>query len=136
VGTTSDLTEAVAGADLVLTLISFGPDRQAISEEAFAPGATIVAVDYDMCVPASVAAGASLFLVDHLEQYLANRTSTTFRDYPTEAITIGEAIRAETERPSGRVLITHLGVGLADVVFADAVLRTAESAGIGMVLPR
>jgi ornithine cyclodeaminase/alanine dehydrogenase-like protein (mu-crystallin family) len=136
VATTSYPIEAVAGADLVLTLISFGPHRQAIPEGAFATEATIVAVDYDMCVPASVAAGAGLFLVDHREQYLANRTSTAFLDYPAEAITIGEAIRAGMERPSGRVLITHLGVGLADVVFADAVLRTAESSGIGMVLPR
>ncbi len=82
VATTSDPTEAVAGADLVLTLISFGPHRQAVPDEAFASEATIVAVDYDMCVPASVAAGASLFLVDHREQYLANRTSTAFVDYP------------------------------------------------------
>jgi ornithine cyclodeaminase/alanine dehydrogenase-like protein (mu-crystallin family) len=128
--------EAVAGADLVLTLISFGPHRQAVPGEAFAPEATIVAVDYDMCVPASVAVGASLFLVDHREQYLANQTSTTFAGYPREALTIGEAIRRGTERPAGRVLVTHLGVGLADVVFADAVLRTAESLGIGTILPR
>jgi hypothetical protein len=32
--------------------------------------------------------------------------------------------------------VTHLGVGLADVVFADAVLRVAETRGIGTILER
>jgi ornithine cyclodeaminase/alanine dehydrogenase-like protein (mu-crystallin family) len=132
----SQPADAVAGADLVLTLISFGPDRQSVPEEAFGSEATIVAVDYDMCVPASLAVGASLFLVDHREQYLANHTSAAFVGYPETVVTIGEAIRRGSERPAGRVLVTHLGVGLADVVFADAVLRTAEATGIGTILPR
>jgi ornithine cyclodeaminase/alanine dehydrogenase-like protein (mu-crystallin family) len=50
-------------------------------------------------------------------------------------MTIGEALIAGTPRPpSGRVVVTHLGVGLADVVFADAIVRTAEAAGIGTML--
>ena len=70
----------------------------------------------------------ALFLVDDREQYLANRTETHLRRLPDEPMTIGEAIRgAVTARPAGRVLVTHLGVGLADVVFADAVLRVAEA---------
>ena len=95
-----------------------------------------MAVDYDMCVPASLADGASLFLVDHREQYLANHTATAFVGYPQQATTMGEAIIGRVERPAGRVLVTHLGVGLADVVFADAVLRTAVRSGIGTILPR
>ena len=50
-----------------------------LAAEAFAPEATIVAVDYDMCVPAVVAAGAALFLVDDREQYLANRHRSAVR---------------------------------------------------------
>ena len=95
------LGDAVAGADLVLTLVSFGPQHQTVPSEAFAPEATIVAVDYDMCVPASVASGADLFLVDHREQYLANHTATAFLGYPRQVTTIGEAIRSGTERPAG-----------------------------------
>ena len=49
---------------------------------------------------------------------------------------IGEAIRDGTGRPSGRVLVTHLGVGLADVVFGDAILRVAEERGLGTLLDR
>jgi len=48
-----------------------------------------------------------------------------------------EAILEGTTRPAeGRVLVTHLGVGLADVVFADAIVRRAEAAGGGVLLSR
>jgi hypothetical protein len=33
-------------------------------------------------------------------------------------------------------VVSHLGVGLADLVFADAIVRSAEAAGLGTVLPR
>ena len=124
------------GADLVLTMISFGPRHQAVPAEALADAGLIVAVDYDMCVPAAVAGAAALFIVDDREQYLANRTESTFAGYPDDPLTIGEAIRGAVTRPGGAVLVSHLGVGLADVVFADAVLRVAESRGIGTILPR
>ncbi|MFV2064564.1 MAG: hypothetical protein ACC726_13795, partial [Chloroflexota bacterium] len=57
VHTTTDPVGAIDGADLVVTIVSFGPQRQSIPEAAFASAATVVAVDYDMCVPASLAAG-------------------------------------------------------------------------------
>jgi ornithine cyclodeaminase/alanine dehydrogenase-like protein (mu-crystallin family) len=135
VHTTTDPAAATAGAALVLTLVSFGPQRQSIPAAAFAPTATVVAVDYDMCVPASIALGADLFLTDDRGQFLASRTGTQFVGYPEPAM-IGEAVAAGTPRPSGRVLVSHLGIGLADVVFADAILRRAEAAGIGTILER
>jgi ornithine cyclodeaminase/alanine dehydrogenase-like protein (mu-crystallin family) len=137
VATVTRAVDAVEGADVVVSLVSFGPDRQAIPAAAWAPDATIVAVDYDMCVPAAVARDAALFLVDDRGQFLANRTDSVFRDYPDPGAMMGEALLAGTERPArGRTLITHLGVGLADVVFGDALLRAAEAQGLGTVLPR
>lgn len=136
VETTSDAVSAAVGADLILTLVSFGPQRQVLPDQAFGPASTIVAVDYDMCVPASVARAADLFLTDERAQFMVNRTETVFVGYDEPGATIGEAIRAGTPRPAGRVLVTHLGVGLADVVLGDAVLRIAESRGIGTVLER
>jgi ornithine cyclodeaminase/alanine dehydrogenase-like protein (mu-crystallin family) len=135
VRTTTDPGAAVAEAALVLTLVSFGPRRQAIPAAAFAPAATVIAVDYDMCVPASIALGAELFLTDDRGQFLANRSDTQFAGYP-EPTMIGEAIAAGTPRPAGRVLVSHLGVGLADVIFADAILRRAEAGNIGTILER
>ncbi len=131
-----DPVEALRGADVVLTMVSFGPRHQAMPAEAFGSAGLVVAVDYDMCVPASLARSADLFLVDHREQYLANITETTFAGYPEDPQTIGEAIRGAVARPAGRVVVAHLGVGLADLVFADAVLRSAETRGVGTILSR
>jgi alanine dehydrogenase len=131
-----DADSALRDADVVITLVSFGSDRQAVPANAFAHGALIVAVDYDMCVPASVVQRAALFVVDERGQYLANRAGAVFAGYPDPAATIGEALRANTPRPDGTVVVTHLGVGLADVVFGDAILRVAEARGLGTILPR
>jgi ornithine cyclodeaminase/alanine dehydrogenase-like protein (mu-crystallin family) len=132
----SDPAQAVEGAALVLTIVSFGPARQALPQDAFRDDATVIAVDYDMCVPASVAAGADLFLTDDREQFLANRTETQFVGYPEPMAMMGQAIAAGTPRPEGRVVVSHLGAGLADVVFGEAILRTAETRGIGTILER
>lgn len=130
--------EAIADADVVLTAASFGPaaDRQSMTNAWLAPGATIIPIDYATYCAAEVARDAALFLVDQREQYLANRDAGNFDGYPDPGATIGEAILAGTARPEGRVVVTHLGVGLSDVVFADAILRTAEAAGLGVQLPR
>lgn len=132
----ADPVAAVEGADLVITLVSFGAPRQSIPAAAFEPEATIVAVDYDMCVPAAVALGAALFAVDDRRQFLFTRSGPVFAGYPDPPLTIGEALDAVRQRPEGRVLVSHLGVGLADVVFGDAILRAAEQRGIGTLLDR
>ena len=121
--------DAVAGADLVLTLVSFGPQHQALPAEAFAPAGHRRGRRLRHVRAGAVASEAALFLVDDREQYLANRTATAFAGLPRRPVTtIGEAIRRGTARgrPGGS-LVTHLGVGLADVVFADAVVRAAEA---------
>ncbi len=130
--------EAVENADVVLTAASFGPaaDRQSMTNAWLAPGATIIPIDYATYCAAEVARDAALFLVDQREQYLANRDVGNFDGYPDPHAMLGEAILAGTPRPEGRVVVTHLGVGLADVVFGDALLRAAQAAGLGVQLPR
>jgi ornithine cyclodeaminase/alanine dehydrogenase-like protein (mu-crystallin family) len=130
--------DAVAEADVVLSAASFGPaeERQSMANDWLAPGATIVPIDYATYCAAEVAREAALFLVDQREQYLANRDAGNFDGYPDPNAMIGEAILAGTARPAGRVVVTHLGVGLADVVFADAIVRTAAARGLGTELPR
>ena len=97
----------------------------------------MVAVDYATYVAASVARDAALFLTDQREQFLANRDAGNFDGYPDPTATIGEAILDGTARPDrGQVLVTHLGVGLADLVFGDAIVRGAAAHDIGLVLPR
>jgi ornithine cyclodeaminase/alanine dehydrogenase-like protein (mu-crystallin family) len=129
--------EATTQADVVLTAVSFGPVRQTLGNPDLAPSALVVAVDYATSVHHEVARQAGLFLVDELGQFRANRSAGLFDDYPEPGSTIGLAIRDGVLRPAaGRVLVSHLGVGLADLVLGDAIVRNATAAGLGIRLPR
>ncbi len=134
--------EAVDSADVVVSVVSFGPDRQTLDPAWLGPETIFVAVDYDMQAPAALAR-ESLFVVDDREQFLATRSGPTFAGYPDPDATLGELLRGDApapsaapSRPAGRVLVSHLGVGLADVVFASAILARAEQLGLGLILPR
>jgi ornithine cyclodeaminase/alanine dehydrogenase-like protein (mu-crystallin family) len=131
--------DATRSADVVVTAASFAPvdQRQPMTDDWLAPDALVVAVDYATYVAASVARSAGLFLVDHREQFLANRDAGNFDDYPDPSATLGEAILEGTARPArGRTLVSHLGVGLADLVFASAIVERARARELGTVLPR
>ena len=129
--------EAIGDADVVVTCASFTtPERrQVMTEDWLVPDALVVPVDYATYCSAQVARGAALFLVDERNQFLAGRADH-FAGYPDPHATLGEAILAGTPRPPGRVVVTHLGVGLADVVFGDAIVRRAADLGLGLELPR
>jgi ornithine cyclodeaminase/alanine dehydrogenase-like protein (mu-crystallin family) len=132
----SEIRDATRAADIVVTAASFGPVRQVMTEDWLAPSALVVAVDYATYCSAAVARGAAIFLVDQREQFLANRDAGLFEGYPDPDATLGEAILARTPRPArGRVVATHLGVGLADVIFGAAIVRRAEALGLGTALP-
>ena len=130
--------DAVREADVVVSAASFGPksEAQSMTNAWLGREVTVVPIDYATYCSAEVARGASLFLVDHREQFVANRDAGSFDGYPDPDATIGEAIVAGTSRPPGRVVVTHLGVGLADLVFADAIVRTARERGLGVELAR
>jgi len=133
------MREAAHAADVVVTAASFTDPakRQVMHGDWLSHDALVVPVDYATMLAASVAREAALFLVDDRGQFLANRDAGQFDDYPDPTATIGEAILNGTIRPAnGRVVVTHLGVGLADVVFADAIVRRAVGLGLGTALPR
>ena len=137
--TAGDARDATRSADVVVTVASFAPphERQRLTDDWLMPDALVVAVDYATYVAASVARRAGLFLVDHREQFLANRATGNFDDYPDPTATIGEALLDGRMRPSsGRVVVSHLGVGLADLVFANAIVGRAAADGIGTMLAR
>jgi ornithine cyclodeaminase/alanine dehydrogenase len=128
--------EAAHGADVVVTAISFGPIRQTLRNAHLAPNALVIAVDYATSVHHEVAREVGLFLVDERGQFDANRSAGAFEAYPDPHSTIGLAIRDGVGRPpSGRILVSHLGVGLADLVFGNAIVRNARAAGLGTRLP-
>lgn len=130
--------DAVEGADVVITVASFvaPPLRQTMTNAWLAPEVLVVPVDYATYCAAEVARDAALFVVDHRDQFLANREAGQFDDYPEPDAMIGEALARGGARPAGRVVATHLGTGLADVVFGSAILEAATSVGLGVELPR
>jgi len=130
--------DAIESADVVVTAASFtSPDRrQTMTNAWLTAGATIVPIDYDTYCAAEVARDAGLFLVDDTGQFLANRDAGHFAGYPDPGAMLGAAILAGTPRPPGRVVVAHLGVGLADVVFGDAIVRAAAERGLGTPLAR
>ena len=137
-GSTTSARAATERADIVITAASFAaPEhRQAMTDDWLAPNALVVAVDYATYVAAAIAERAALFVVDEREQFLANRAAGAFDGYPEPGATLGEAIlRGEGPRP-GRVVVTHLGVGLADLVLGQAVVERAAKLGLGIELPR
>ena len=126
---------AIEAADVIVTAAAFGPIRQVMTNDWLTPDALVVPVDYATYCAAEVARDAALFLVDQREQFLANRDAGLFDNYPDPTATLGEAIARGITRPAaGRVVVTHLGVGLADLIFADAIVRRAAYAGLGTVL--
>jgi ornithine cyclodeaminase/alanine dehydrogenase-like protein (mu-crystallin family) len=136
-----DARAAAEAADVVITAVTFArpEDRQPMTGVWLRPNALVIAVDYAAMVAAEVARDAALFLTDDRGQFLANRDAGQFDGYPDPTATIGEAILAGTPPPRagrGRVLATHLGVGLADLVFADRILSRAIARGLGQELPR
>jgi len=135
VSVAADSQSAVRDADVVVTAASFGPVRQVMTNDWLGDDALVVPVDYATYCAAEVAAGAASFLVDQREQFLANRDAGNFEGYPDPTATVGEAIVAGTQRPPhGRVVVSHLGVGLADLVFGAAILDRAVELGLGTVL--
>ena len=129
---------AIETADVVVTVASFvAPDlRQVMTNDWLQPHALVVPVDYATYCSAEVAHDAALFLVDHTQQFLANRDIGNFDGYPDPAAMLGDALIAGTPRPSGRVVTTHLGTGLADVVFGSAILEVATEWELGTILAR
>lgn len=135
--TAATARDATIGADVVVTAVSFGPVRQTLVNADLSPDALVVAVDYATSVHHAVAREAGLFLVDERGQFDANHAAGQFEGYPPPSSTIGRAIRDQVVRPAvGRVLVSHLGVGLADLVFADAIVAAATATGLGIRLPR
>jgi ornithine cyclodeaminase/alanine dehydrogenase-like protein (mu-crystallin family) len=143
-GAAGDARSAVGSADLVITVATMGTASQLMTPDWLAPGAVIIAVDFATYASAAVAHAARAFVVDDREQFLHYRANGHFDGYPEPTATLGEVLERGTQaeatanatdggRPS---LISHLGVGLADVLFADAIARAATEQGVGLALPR
>jgi ornithine cyclodeaminase/alanine dehydrogenase-like protein (mu-crystallin family) len=135
----ADVPDALRDAEVVVSVTGVAPGSQSMQLEWLRPDALVVAVDADAQAPAALASSASAFLVDDRARFLAYLGDGAFPGYPTPSDTLGEALLARRSRDdlsSGRVLVSPLGFGMADVLFADAVCRGADARGVGSLLPR
>ena len=129
---------AVRDADVVVTAASFGPVRQVMTSDWLADDALVVPVDYATYCAAEVARRAAALprrrprpVPGEPRRRRCSTTTQTRRRRSARRSWPGPPAR-----PSGRVVVTHLGVGLADVVFGAAIVRRAEALGLGTLLPR
>jgi ornithine cyclodeaminase/alanine dehydrogenase-like protein (mu-crystallin family) len=136
-----DAHEAAGSAGVVVTVATLGATSQVMTRDWVAPGTLVVAVDFATYVSAELARAARIFVVDDREQFLAYRDTGYFDGYPGPGATIGELLDAGATgtsgvQPAAVDVVTHLGVGLADVVLAAALAGTAETLGVGTELRR
>jgi ornithine cyclodeaminase len=138
----TDRARALADADIVVTATSLSgradPDP-AIGPGDVAPGALLLPVDYATIVSAPLVASAATFVVDRREEFEANRRNGRLAGWPDPSATLGEMLLAgvrPSDRVAGLAVALHQGPGVADVIVADSVLRSALSEGVGVTLPR
>ncbi len=144
--TAASAEEAARTAQIVVTLAPLGAAKQLMTPDWLTDGTLCVAVDFATYASAALARDVGIFVVDDRAQFLAYRDAGHFDGYPDPAATMGELLDAGAQsgggpparRPGVRLpaLVTHLGVGLADVIFADAIRRRADEQGAGQVLER
>jgi ornithine cyclodeaminase/alanine dehydrogenase-like protein (mu-crystallin family) len=132
----ADTARAAAEAcDVLITAASFGPVRQVMPPDWLTEDALVIAVDYEMYASAALAASAAAFLVDEVGGYENSKRDGRFEGFPDPTGTLGAFIASGAPRPRGRVLVTHLGMGLSDLVFAASIADRAVQMGLGVVLP-
>ena len=97
--------DAVDGADVVVSAAAFLPpaERQTMTNAWLSPDALVVPIDYATYCAAEVARDAALFVVDHRDQFLANRDAGQFDGYPDPVAMMGEVLARGEPRPRGRV---------------------------------
>jgi ornithine cyclodeaminase/alanine dehydrogenase-like protein (mu-crystallin family) len=130
--------EAASIADVVITVSTLA-NTQLMKPDWVRPGALVVAVDFATFASAALARAARVFATDDRQQFLAYRDAGYFDGYPEPQATLGELCdgAADLGPPDDRpVLVNHLGVGLADVVFASAIADRADGLSLGTELPR
>ncbi|MEO6350034.1 MAG: hypothetical protein ABIP53_05220 [Candidatus Limnocylindrales bacterium] len=128
---------AVRGAQVVITAATLSKS-QLMTPDWVDDDALVVSIDFATYASAALANAARAFVVDDRDQFLAYRGNGYFDGFPDPSVTLGELLAHDSSDGSsaaeGLVHVNHLGIGLADVVFADAIARRAEENGSGVML--
>ncbi|CAN5446931.1 hypothetical protein BH24CHL9_BH24CHL9_14760 [soil metagenome] len=131
---------ALARADIVVTATALGGAEPVLGPGDVAPDALMLPVDYSAYMTPALVTAATTFAVDARGRFEANRRSGRLSGWPDPTHVLGELLLVAdaADRPGrmGLAVALHQGPGIADVIVADAVLRNAKAADLGVELPR
>jgi ornithine cyclodeaminase/alanine dehydrogenase-like protein (mu-crystallin family) len=125
---------AVEGAGIVVTGVLIGSRDARIAPELVRDDALLLPLDYATSIGADIANGAALWSDDPSQVTTHRDHGDGFEGYRDPDGFTGEAL--QRPRPTGRVVCQNMGIGAADLVFAEAILARAEAEGIGTLLDR
>lgn len=135
----STVEEAVAGPDLVVTS---GPilknPAPTIPAGWLAPGAFACPLDFDSYWTGAALQEIDRLSTDDLAQLEYYRTLGYFSETPEPFSDLGDLVTGKVQgrtSPDQRCMSLNLGLAIEDVATARIILRKAEAAGIGTVLP-
>ncbi len=124
-------TDAVAGADLVITTITVGLDPKLDCRNTH-PDALLLPVDYDDAMAASAFHEAVVYSVDDPGQYGSVAGVKYFFDFPDPDTHLADVVAGAHVVPAeGRRIFLNMGLAMGDIALAGLCLDRAAAAGIG-----
>ena len=124
-------TEAVEGADLVITTITVPLDPKLDCANTD-PDALLLPVDYEDAMSVAAFEDAAIYCVDDLEQYGYVADRLYFFGLPEPVTHLAAVVAGEYEvSTTGRRMFLNMGIAMDDIALGSLVLERAEAAGVG-----
>ena len=124
-------TDAVAGADLVITTITVALDPKLDCANTD-PDALLLPVDYDRAMAPAAFEDAVVYCVDDLGQYGSVADSLHFFRLPKPVTHLAAVVAGEYDVPAtGRRMFLNMGLAMGDIALSSLVLNRAAAAGVG-----
>jgi ornithine cyclodeaminase/alanine dehydrogenase-like protein (mu-crystallin family) len=124
-------TDAVAGADLVITTITVPLDPKLDCANTD-PDALLLPVDYDDAMAPAAFENAVVYSVDDFGQYGSVAGSLYFFGLPEPVTHLAAVVAGEYDVPAtGRRMFLNMGLAMGDIALSSLVLDRAVAAGVG-----
>jgi ornithine cyclodeaminase/alanine dehydrogenase-like protein (mu-crystallin family) len=124
-------TDAIAGADLVITTITVPLDPKLDCANTD-PDALLLPVDYDDAMAQKAFDDAVVYCVDDLGQYESVADSMYFFGLPKPDTHLAAVVSGDFDVPTeGRRMFLNMGIAMDDVALSALVLDRANATGAG-----
>ena len=130
----SSPTDAVEGADLVITTITVALDPKLDCRNTH-EDALLLPVDYDDAMATSAFHDAVIYSVDDLGQYGSVAGRKYFFDFPEPDTHLAAVVAGEASVPEkGRRMFLNMGLAMDDIALATLCLERAAERGLGTTI--